>query len=174
MGEGHGREPRAESPGLGEPGRERFRAVKREDAAGPGLGVALVAEERFDAGGFVEEGQRAGCDGLNEIRQVLGVMTGLLGDARQESALLLGLGDADGFAVHKQEIIARAGFEGRFAQGDAASGGGIELFVILNNPTARDELRVDLLAGELFGSQFRHGGPAAPGGPKSEIRNPEP
>jgi hypothetical protein len=80
----------------------------------------------------------------------------LLGDARQERALLLSLGDADGFAVHEQEIIARAGFHRDFAQRDAASTGGIERPVVLNDPAAGDELRVDLPAGELFRG-IRHG-----------------
>ena len=39
---------------------ERFRAVEGEDAARAGVGIALVAEEGFDAGGLVEERQRPG------------------------------------------------------------------------------------------------------------------
>ena len=158
VGEGHGREAGAESGGFGKPGGERFRAVKGKDAAGTGLGVALVAEERFNAGGFVEEGQRAGCDGLNEIRQILGVMAGLLGDTRKEGALLFGLGNANGLAVHNQQVIAGAGFERDFAQGDPASGRGVKIAVILNHPAGSAELRVNLPAGELFGVQVRHGG----------------
>lgn len=83
-------------------------------------------------------------------------MAGLLGNARQQCALLFGFGNSDSFAVYEQEVIAGAGFERCFAQGDAASGGGVELLVLLNDPATRGELRVDLLAGELFWSQIRH------------------
>ncbi len=74
----------------------------------------------------------------------------LLGDARQERAFLLGLDDADGFAIDEQEIIAGAGFKRRLTQCDTAPGGGIELLVILNDPAARNELRVDLFSGFLL------------------------
>ena len=130
--------------------------MEREDAAGTRRGIALVTKEGFHTGGLIEKWERTGPGRLNKVGQVLGVVTGLLGDARQERALLLGLGDADRFAVHEQEIVARAGFERRFAQGDAASGGWIELLVVLNEPAARGELRVYLLSGVLFGSQIRH------------------
>jgi hypothetical protein len=99
VGEGHGREPGAEGRSLGEPGGERFRAMEREDAAGTGVGVAFITEESSDAGGFAEERQRAGSDGLNEVRQVFGAVAGLLRDTSQEGAFFLGLGDADGSAV---------------------------------------------------------------------------
>ncbi len=52
--------------------------------------------------------------------------------------------------LNSRSVSTTTGFERRFAQGDAAPGGGIELFVILNDPTRRNELRVNLLAGELF------------------------
>ena len=48
--------------------------------------------------------------------------------------------------------ITCARLERRFTQRDATPGGGIELLVILNDPARRDQLRVDLLAGELFRS----------------------
>ncbi len=83
-------------------------------------------------------------------------MARLLGDAGKQRALLLRLDHADGLAIHEQEVIARAGFQRRFAQRDATAGRGIELPVILNDPAGRGELRVDLLASALFG-RFSHG-----------------
>ena len=61
-------------------------------------------------------------------------MAGLLGDTAQKRAFLLGFNDADRFAVNEQEIIAGAGFERDFAEGDAAPGGKINLDVVLNGP----------------------------------------
>ena len=110
-------------------------------------------EKNLDTSGFVEKRKRARHNGLNEVRQVHRVMGGLLGDARQERAFLLGLDYAGGFAIDEQKIIAGSGFQRRFAQRDAASGGGIELLVILNDPATRNELRVNFLAGELFGGE---------------------
>jgi len=75
--------------------------------------------------------------GLDEIRQIFRVMVGLLGDAGEQGALLFRLIDADRLAVHQQEAIAGAGFERGFAQRDTASGGRIELPVILNHPAVR-------------------------------------
>lgn len=68
---------------------------------------------------------------------------------------LFGFDHTRGFAIHEEEIIARAGREGGFSQGDATTGGEIDGFEILNDPPARRELGVDLLAGALFRG-FRH------------------
>ena len=97
----------------------------------------------------------AGREGLEDFREILRIMAGLLGDAGKQRPGALGLHHADGFAVHEQEIIALAGFDGGLEQGDAPAGGGIELLEALNRPTGGDELGVDLPAGELFG-RFRH------------------
>jgi len=83
-------------------------------------------------------------------------MRRLFGDAGEERAQLLGLNDADGVAVHEQEVVTGTGLEGRLAQGNAAAGAGGKLPVILDGPPARQELRVNLLAGALFRGQFRH------------------
>src|SRR5262249_51903383 len=123
-------------------------------------GIAFVPEERLDASRFIEERQLAGRNRLDEIRQVFGVVPGLLGGSRQQGALSFGFRDSDRFAIHEQEIIALARLKWCLAQCDAASSGGIELTVILNDPAARHELRVDLLTGELFWSQVRHWGGA--------------
>ena len=157
MGNGHGREPATKRCRLGEPRSKGFRTMKREDAAGTWGGIAFVAKHCFNARGFVEERQRAGRDGLYEIRQVHRVMGGLLGNASQQHTYFFCLNYSDGFSVHEQKIIAGTGFKRRFAQRDAGSGGRTELLVVLNDPAAGNELCIDLLPGALFGSQFRHG-----------------
>ena len=157
MSFGHLREATAQGIWFGKHRRECFRSMEREDAAGTRSGITFVTEKGFDAGGFVKERQRTGREGLDEVGQILRVMAGLFSDARQECALFLGFGDPDGVTIHEQEIVTRTGFERHFAQGNAAADGGIELPVILHDPPAGGELRVDLLAGELFGSQVRHG-----------------
>lgn len=124
--------------------------MEGEHAARARRGIAFVAEKGFDAGGFVEERERAGSNGLDEVGEILRVVARLLGDAGEQRALLFRLDHADGPAIHEQEVIARAGFQRSFAQRDATTGGGIELPVILNDPAGRGELRVDLLAGALF------------------------
>ena len=60
--------------------------------------------------------------------------------------------DAGSFPIHKQEVVAGAGLERRFAQRDTTPGRQIELFVILNGPATRSKLRVDLTTGKLFWS----------------------
>jgi len=58
-------------------------------------------------------------------------------------------------AIDQEQVVAGAGLERDFAEDDAATGGEIDGPVILNNPAGRDELSVDLLAGESLGSE-RH------------------
>ncbi len=149
-------EPSAQGVGLGHPVRQGFRAVEHEDAPGPGLGIALVAELGFDARGFVQERQRAVGIGLDVRRQVLRIMPRLFGHAGQQRAGLLGFDHADGLAVHQQKIIARAGFQRNFPQRDAPPGPGIELLVVLDHPAAGGQLSINLLPRLLFWIQFRH------------------
>ena len=79
-------------------------------------------------------------------------MTGLLGNHGKRCALLFCLDHTESFAIHQQQIVTAPGFERDFAQRDTAPGGRVERLVILNDPTRRDKLCVDLLAGLLFGS----------------------
>jgi len=58
-------------------------------------------------------------------------------------------------AINDEKVIAAARFEVDFAESNAARRSEIQRLVILNDPTRRDEHRVDLLAGELFRG-FRH------------------
>ena len=129
--------------------------MKGEDAAGARVGVTRIAEVGFHAGGFVKKGQCPGCSGGKEVGEAGRVSSGLIGDGGERGAYLLGFNYAESFAVHEEQVIAGTGLERRLAQRDAASGGWIELLVILNDPAARNELRIDLLAGALLRG-FRH------------------
>jgi hypothetical protein len=130
--------------------------MESEDAARPRCGIARVAEVGFHAGGFVKKRKRAGESGGQKVRQAGGVTSGLVRDSGECRAFLLGFNHAQRLAVHKQQIVTRAGLERRFAQRNAASGGGVKLLVILYDPAARNQLRVDLPAGALLWG-FRHG-----------------
>jgi len=156
----HRGEARAEGVGLGGAGGERLGSVEGEDAAGARVRVAFVAEERFDAGGFVEERKGSDAGGEErgqEIGERGGVVGGLLGDAGERGAGLLGFDHANRLAADEEQIIAGAGLELDFAEGDAGTGGKVDGFDILNDPAGRDELGVDLLAGLGFGRK-RHAG----------------
>ena len=130
----HSRQTGADGVGFGEPSSQRFGAMKAEYRSRTRVGIAFVAEKGFNAGGFVKERQRTGNRGGEEVREIHRVMAGLLGDTAQERAFLFGFNDADRFAVNEQEIIAGAGFERDFAEGDAAPGRKINFGVVLNGP----------------------------------------
>ena len=130
--------------------------MEGEHAARARRGIAFVAEKGFDAGGFVEERERAGKAGGEKGREACGVAPRLVGDDGERGANLLCLNHAESFPIHEQQVIARAGRERDFAQRDAATSGKVHLLVILNDPAAGRELRVDLLAGQLLRG-FRHG-----------------
>lgn len=130
--------------------------MEREDAAGAGFGVAAVAKERFDTGRFVKEGQ--GAFGGEEIGELIAVMAGLIGNARERCALLFGFNHADRLFIDEQKVIGGSHFHGNFNERDTPRCGRIVVLVTLDNPAARDELRVDLFAGDLFRRQ-RHGLP---------------
>lgn len=62
-----------------------------------------------------------------------------------------------GLEIDEEQVVAGAGFERDFAEGDATAGGEINGFVVLNDPAGRDELSVDLGAGLGF-EGGRHAG----------------
>jgi hypothetical protein len=141
----------AERVGLGRPFGERFGAMKTEHLPRPRFGVPFVPEKRFDASGFVKKRQRAGAGGREKIGQAFGIVAGLLGDGAQEGPFLLGFKDAERFAIHEQKIIASPGLERDLAQSDAAPGGKVHFGVILDDPSRRKKLGVNVLARLLFG-----------------------
>ena len=83
--------------------------------------IAFVAEEGFDAGGLVEEGKRAGRVTAKEVREVVRISSGLVGDLGKRHARFLCFDNAHGFAIDKQEVIAAAFLETDFADRDPAA-----------------------------------------------------
>lgn len=124
------------------------------DRAGTRVRVAFVAEVCLGARGFVEEreGENAGGQETGEVvRQVCGVVAGLVGHGGKRGAGFFGLDHADGFAVGEQEVIAATGLQRDLAHRDPSAGAEVELFIVLHLPVAAREESVDLLAGKLFG-----------------------
>ena len=80
----------------------------------------------------------------------------MVGNGGERCADLLGFNHAEGFAIDKQKIIAGASCERHFPDGDAAPGRKINGPVVLHEPAACDELRINLLAGDLFRIEVRH------------------
>jgi len=74
----------------------------------------------------------------------------LLRYTRKARAFLLGFDDADGGAVHHQQVVALAGLKRHFAQGDAAGSGGVEVAVILYRPASGRQQSVNLFSPLLF------------------------
>ncbi len=107
----HRLEPCAQGVGFRGPLGESFRPVKGEYAARARVGIALIAEERFDAGRFIEKRQRAIETSREEHRHVRGIARRLLGDAGEGRPFLLRFNYADRLAVDEQQVIARAGLQ---------------------------------------------------------------
>lgn len=125
--------------------------MEGEDRARAGVGVALVAEVGFDAGGFVGEGQGIG----PTLRDpVLGgsVAGTLLGDSGERGAFFLGFDNAEGLAADEEDVVSGAAVGLHFADGDSAGGGEIEVANALNRPARRAQLSVNGHTGLLFGS----------------------
>ena len=88
----------AERAGLGRPLREGLGTMEGEDAPRTGLGVAVIAEEGFYPGAFIQEGQGQG--NMRDIGgQADGITRGLLGNPGQRHALGFGFDNAHGVLV---------------------------------------------------------------------------
>jgi hypothetical protein len=126
--------------------------VHLEDAAAARVRIEEARELRDRPGGQVEE--RQWLDGRVEPGwQAGGILLGLHLDAAQRVALGLRFKDADGLAVHEEQVIGEAvpGGELELAHGDAASGGQVHGVPVLDDPACRDERGVDLRPGLLLG-----------------------
>jgi hypothetical protein len=124
--------------------------MKGEDASGTRIGIPFVTKEGFDTGGLVKERKWTGMTSSEEFRKAVGVTTRLFSNGRKGSAFLFGFDHAECFAVYEQQVITGAGFERNLPNSDPTPSGEIDGLVILDNPTAIDELGVDLLASALF------------------------
>ena len=70
---------------------------------------------------WIRKGRAAGRWPMaEEIGKARAVMGGLLGDHGERCADFFGLDDADGLAIHEEQVITSARLERDFAQGDAA------------------------------------------------------
>ncbi|RMG96330.1 MAG: hypothetical protein D6706_10370, partial [Chloroflexi bacterium] len=99
---------------------------------------------------FVQKGEGQGDVG-DAGRQSFGVAGGLVGDGGQGNAFLFCFDHADGFAIHKEQVVGKAGLQGKFAHSDAASGVQVYLATVLHDPAAGGQLAVNVLAGAGFG-----------------------
>jgi hypothetical protein len=79
----------------------------------------------------------------------------LLCNTGEQRAFRLRLDYTERLAIDEQQVIAASGLERNFTQRNTARGGRIELRIVLYHPAAGDKLRINFLAGLLFG---RHGG----------------
>lgn len=119
-----------------DPGDQRLRAVETEDGPAAGIRVQQVGEAGFDAGGFVEKGERA-AEGRQVPGQALAVSGGLNLDFGERLAGFFRFHDARGVPVGIEEIVreAVARGKGEFADGDAAAGFDVDAVAILDQPT---------------------------------------
>jgi len=126
--------------------------VEGEDVAGAWLGVEAVAEVRFGAGRFVDEGQRP-APRRQAARQAQRVTRRLDLDPGERRALLLGFDNTGGLAVDVEQVVGEAvpGFEREFAQRYTPGGVDVGRGDALHRPAGSGQELVDLLAGALFG-----------------------
>ena len=114
--------PGAEGIGLLDELDEVLRPVESEDGARAGVGIALVAEVRLDAGGLVGEGQRIR-PALRDPLFGVGVAFALLGDPGERGACFLRLDHAKGLAIDEEDIVGGTALRLKLADGDTATGG---------------------------------------------------
>lgn len=105
----------------------------------------MAAKHRKIIGSWAEEPKRRISGGANDF-------TILPND------FLLGLDDADGLAVDEEDVVGRTGIGGVFPDGLSLAGVEGDTVLGLDGPTRGAELRVDGVAGDLFGSLVEAGG----------------
>src|SRR6266852_7872518 len=135
---------RSESPKPVDPG------MRKPGTAG--VWVEKVGEASFDAGALVAEGGRL-ARGLELGREADTVFFGLDFVAGEGGAFFFSFDDAGGDGVDVEEIVgfAVAGFQGEFADGDAAGGVDVGFVAGLDEPAGVGEEPVNGLAGAVFG-----------------------
>ena len=131
---------------------QQFGPEEGEHRACTGLRVQPVGEAGFHPGGLEHEGQRAPPRG-QAGRQALGVAGALHFHAAEGSAFFLGFDDAAGLAVDVQQVVGKAvaGFQGKFADGDAGRCPEVGVGHIADVPARCGEQRVNGLAGTGLG-----------------------
>ena len=71
-------------------------------------------------------------------------------DGGKGDADLLGLDNADGLAIHKEQVVSAARDERNFSNGDSLSCPEVELPGVLHHPATGNKECIDLLAGGFF------------------------
>ena len=125
--------------------------MKGEHLTRAGFGVAPIGKSGDDSRAFVDEGQSLFV--LDPFELGGGVAFCLFLDRRDFVAPFFGLGfdDADGASIDEEHIVGGADVGLVFAHGDTLSGIEVDLVFVLRIPAGRGQLRVDLVAGDLFG-----------------------
>ena len=141
----------------GEPFTQRLRTMKRKDLARAGLGVALVGEAGEHAGGFVKKRERRAV-GLHPLQLGGGVFGGLVFDAGDGVAerFLLRFDHADRLGIDKEHVVGRTGVGEVFADGLACAFAKVDGVLVLHGPSRSAQLRVNRIAGDLFGGLVGH------------------
>ena len=128
--------------------------MKREHAPAARVVIEAIGEERFRARALVTERQRR-FPRWEAERDAGDILGGLLLDTSEGFACGFCLRYANSLAVYEQRVIWFTGGEGKFANGNAASGGEVYFVLGLYGPATARELCVDLFAGVLLWSHFR-------------------
>ena len=134
------------------PIRQRLRAMKAKDPARTRLRVALITEKSLYASALVEKRQGQG-NMWDVRRQPDRIARRLIGDMRKSAAFLFGFHHPNGFFIHEQQVIRKAGLQRELAHRHAAPGIQVHGNTVLHHPTASGQLGVDILAGEEFGGR---------------------
>lgn len=116
--------------------------------------VETVGELGDHARGFIGEGERASPVG-NTLWKPECVLGGLKLDARERVPFGFGLYDTGGFAIYIEEVIGVARLETELPHGHTRSGGYVDVSVVLDNPTGRDQLLIYYLTGFLLRCRVR-------------------
>ena len=113
-------------------------------------GVAGVSKACDDSGAFVDEGQRLLVADPLELGSSVARRLILHGRDLVAPVLRFGLDDANGAAVHKQDIVCRADISLIFSDGDPQPRAQVDAILVLNMPSRLDQTGVDLIARYLF------------------------
>ena len=145
------RKSSAEGIQLGQPLGKRLWSLETEDLPAARLGVEPIGEECRRSVRLEEERQGATV-GREIIRETCCVFRGL-GLHASKRTLGLCFYCTERFAIHVEQVIRKpeSRLHRKLADGDAATCCEVKVVPVLHKPTRRDQLRINLSAGFLFG-----------------------
>jgi len=145
------RKSSAEGIQLGQPLGKRLWSLETEDLPAARLGVEPIGEECRRSVRLEEERQGATV-GREIIRKTSRVFRGL-GLHASKRTLGLCFYCTERFAIHVEQVIRKpeSRLHRKLADGDAATCCEVKVVPVLHKPTRRDQLRINLSAGFLFG-----------------------